>query len=319
MDTVLPAAPASAAPARDGNITIRALADAYMARYAGRDHALLYRLTYWVSRLGDRPLREVTDDDAFEGIQALEALHGRYYAGTDADGKRIMRAKRKPLAPATLNRYLAALSLVLSWAQRQRMTPRGWTNPCRGVEFRREDNARVRFLSDAERAALLEECRRSKWPRLYLLVLMAITTGARRGELMSLRWRDINLESAVALVERTKNNDRKTLPLTPAVIEELRRHRAALGSLVFASKQRPDQPMAFEPGWKKAVKTAGIRDFRFHDLRHSCASYLAQNGATLLEIADVLGHRQIGMTRRYSHLTTHHKAGLINRVLGGMK
>lgn len=319
MEAILTVAPASAAPSRDGSVTMRALADLYMARYAGRDGALKYRIDYWVTTLADKAIRDVTDDDAFDGIRALETRHGRYFAGLDADGRKVMRAKRKPLAPATLNRYLASLSLLLSWAQRQRMTPRGWTNPCRAVEFRREDNARVRFLSEAERNALLAECRKAKWPRLYLLVLMAITTGARRGELMALRWKDIDLDSAVAMVDRTKNSDRKALPLTPAVVEQLKRFRAAAGSLVFASKHRPDQAMSFEPAWRKAMRDAGIRDFRFHDLRHSCASYLAKNGATLLEIADVLGHRQIGMTRRYSHLTTHHKASLVNRVLGGMK
>lgn len=319
MEAFLPVAPASVTPARDGSITIRSLADAYMAAYDGRDPARLQRLGWWVARLGDRPLRDVTDDDVFDGIEALEKQHGRYYAGTDADGKAIMRAKRKPLAPATLNRYLATLSAVLSWAQRRRMAPRDWHNPCRNVPLRREDNAVVRFLSDAERDALLAECRKAKWPKLYLVVLMGLTTGARRGELTGLRWRDIDLDGAVASVQRTKNGDRKMLPLTPAVLGELQRFKAAPASLVFASKKRPDVPLNFEPAWKKSLKNAGVKNFRFHDLRHSCASALAQNGATLLEIADVLGHRQIGVTRRYSHLANHHKTSLINRVLGGVR
>lgn len=68
-----------------------------------------------------------------------------------------------------------------------------------------------------------------------------------------------------------------------------------------------------------AIKAAKLRDFRFHDLRHTCASYLAQNGATLLEIGDVLGHKQVSMTRRYSHLTVGHKAALVDRVMGGIR
>ena len=77
--------------------------------------------------------------------------------------------------------------------------------------------------------------------------------------------------------------------------------------------------MNFEQPWQLALLNAGIRQFRFHDLRHSCASALAQNGATLLEIAEVLGHRQLQVTKRYAHLCTGHKAKLINRVLGQVR
>ena len=69
---------------------------------------------------------------------------------------------------------------------------------------------------------------------------------------------------------------------------------------------------------EKALEEADIKDFRFHDLRHSCASYLAQSGASLLEIADLLGHKQISVTKRYAHLCIEHKVSLINRVLGGI-
>jgi integrase len=125
---------------------------------------------------------------------------------------------------------------MLTWAQRRRMAPRDWNNPCRHVQLRKEDNEIVRFLSDSERALLLEACRHAKWPKLYLVVLMGLTTGARRGELTGLRWGDIDFEASVASVQGTKNGDRKVLPLTPAVVDELTRFRAAQASLVFASK-----------------------------------------------------------------------------------
>ena len=89
--------------------------------------------------------------------------------------------------------------------------------------------------------------------------------------------------------------------------------------LVFASRVVPLKPYSIEGRWAEALKAAKIRGFRFHDLRHSCASFLAQNGATLLEIGDLLGHRQISMTKRYSHLASAHRAALVNRVLGSMK
>ena len=85
---------------------------------------------------------------------------------------------------------------------------------------------------------------------------------------------------------------------------------------MFESKIKPGRAYCFTKPWRKALKEAEIEDFTFHSLRHTCASYLAMNGASLLEIADVLGHKQIQMTKRYSHLCIDHKQKLINSVLG---
>jgi len=87
-------------------------------------------------------------------------------------------------------------------------------------------------------------------------------------------------------------------------------------SLIFCSEIKPDKPYFFFKQWNRVRDEAELVDFRFHDLRHTTASYLAQNGATLLEIADVLGHKQIEVTMRYSHLCIEHKSSLINRVMG---
>jgi integrase len=304
---------------RDGTVTIGALIDAYMAVYCGRDSSRAQRLGWWKARLDQVTLTELTDDQVFQALESLAAQRGRFFAGLDADGKNILKAKAGRLAPATINRYQAALSAVLTWALRRRIAPKNWQNPCRHIELRPEQNEIVRFLSDAERNALLAACKLSAWPLLYLLVLMGLTTGARRGELEALRWRDIDLERAEATVHRSKNGDKKVLPLVPAVMEDLERIKGAPGALLFGSKRRPDVPYNFDPAWEKSLKAAGVKVFRFHDLRHSCASALAQSGATLLEIADVLGHRQLSVTRRYSHLATAHKSNLINRVLGDFR
>lgn len=309
----------AALPPRDGATLISDLIDGYLKDYCGRDTTRLQRLTWWHARLGHLTLTEVSDEDVFNSLEVLAAQRGRYFAGTDADGDSIMKAKAKQRAPATINRYQAALSAVFTWAQRRRHAPKGWQNPCVHVEMRPEKNEIVRFLSEAEQRALLAECRRSRWPRLYLVVLMGLTTGARRGELEALRWRDIDLARAEATVHRSKNGDKKVLPLVPAVVEEMRPMYGAPDALVFASRVRPDRAYNFNPAWSKALKGAGVKNFRLHDLRHSCASALAQNGATLLEIAEVLGHRQLSVTKRYSHLATAHKSKLINRVLGGVR
>jgi len=87
-------------------------------------------------------------------------------------------------------------------------------------------------------------------------------------------------------------------------------------TLLFPSTRAPGKAFEFRKHWDKAVSDAGIADFRFHDLRHTCASYLAQNGATLLQIAEVLGHKQLEVTKRYSHLCVDHKQTLIDNVMG---
>lgn len=309
----------AALPLRDGAITITRLIELYMQHYAGRDGSRLQRLTWWQGQIGTLALQDVSDDQIHAALDALARQPSRFYFGKDADGNAIFKAKKKPPAPATVNRYAASIGAVFTWAIRRRIAPKAWVHPCRAIERQQENNEQTRFLSDDERDRLLIACKAAPWPRLYLLVLLALTTGARKGELLGLRWADVDFVHAVAYVGRSKNGDPKALPLVPAVVEELRKFAGADTTLLFASTQRPAQAFAFEGHWAEALRTAKVKTFRFHDLRHSCASMLAQNGATLLEIGDVLGHRQLQMTRRYSHLTTGHKAALVGRVLGGIR
>lgn len=311
---------ASSSAARAGSLTVRELIDLYMASYAGRDTTRTQRLGWWSAKIGEIPLAELTDDHLFFALEELEQRRGRFYAGLDADGQPIYKAKGKPIAPATINRYAASAAAVFTWAIKKRLVPRSFENPARRLERRPEDNERVRFLSDDERERLFAACRASIWPRLYAKVLMAITTGARRGELEALTWGDVDFDQATAYVRTTKNGDRKVLPLLPAVLAELQAWRSRdPRALVFASTRRPAQAYNSAMVFADALKAARVRDFRFHDLRHSCASYLAQNGATLLEIADVLGHRQLAVTKRYSHLTIATKRALVHRVLGDIR
>jgi integrase len=304
---------------RDGAITMAELIDTYMSHYAGRDPTRVQRLTWWAAQVGSMRLDEMSDDQVHAALEALMRNSSRFYAGKDADGKAIYKAKRKPIAPATVNRYGAALSAVITWAIKRRIAPKGYVHPCRAIERQEENNEKTRFLTQEESARLLEACKASKWRRLYPLVLLALSTGARKGELLGMRWGDVDLVQRVAHVGRSKNGDPKVLPLIPAVVEQLEALAGAPSALVFPSTRVPTKPYSFETRWVAALKAAQIRGFRFHDLRHSCASFLAQNGATLLEISDLLGHRQLSMTKRYSHLASSHRTALVNRVLGDLR
>jgi integrase len=251
------------------------------------------KLNFWIKALGDKPIIDITTIDINEALSTLPSQFKN----------------------ATINRYVAAISVVFSYAYKVYGLH---VNPVRKIPSLPENNERTRFLSEAERTSLFKACRASKWDKLYLIVLIAITTGARKGELTKLRWNDIDFDRRTAYVATTKNGQPKVLPLTDSVIKELQLFDSKDSSLIFASKVKKDVAYCFTKPWKKALEDGEIKDFRFHDLRHSCASYLAQSGASLLEIADVLGHKQINVTKRYAHLAIEHKSSLINRVMGGI-
>jgi integrase len=220
-------------------------------------------------------------------------------------------------APATVARFLAALSHVFTIAMKEWQ----WVedNPFRKVTKPKEPRGIVRFLDDAERKRLLEECKKSDSKDLYIAVVLALSTGVRKAELMGLRWRQVDLQRGVITLEDTKNDERRSVPLVGhalALMAERSKVRKIDSDFVFPGvskrpKNQPDakpvvQPIDLTKPWHTALGKAKIKDFRWHDLRHSCASYLAMNGATLAEIAEVLGHKTLSMVKRYAHLSDAH-------------
>ena len=267
----------------------------YLAReYKGKDYQKQStRLDFWVKSIDVKPISDISISDVSEAMLRLP----------------------NSLSNATINRYKSALSVVFNYACRQYNLT---SNPIGLIPSKPEDNHRVRYLSTSERRGLLQACIEANWPKLHLLVLMAITTGARRGELLSLRWDNIDFERQTAYVKTTKNGQPKVLPLTDTVVNELIIFRQQDNSLIFNSEVKSDKAFCFNKQWKKALDKAEVDNFRFHDLRHTTASYLAMSGASLLEIADVLGHKQIQMTKRYAHLCIDHKQKLINTVMSDL-
>lgn len=304
---------------RPAQLTVRDVIDRYMTVYAGRDTTRAQRLAAWTALLGDFTLEQLEADLIHAARDELRTQPALAFKGTDFEGRPIFKAKRGGAlkTTATLNRYVVAFSAVCTWAIEQRLAPRGWVHPCRGIKRLAESDGRVRFLDDDERKRLFDACRESKYQRLFALTLTAMLTGARRGELLALRWSDVDLDAGIALLGRTKNGDRRTLVLLPQVIEALRPFASTDSTrYVFGSTRSKYQaPARFDSAWRDALKRAAIRDFHFHDLRHCCASYLAQAGTPINVIAEVLGHRKLDMARRYSHLTTQTKATAMRGAL----
>jgi integrase len=273
--------------------TFRQTLDAYFSEYTGKDTTQAGRLSWWLVTIGDKRLADIEPALIRDALATFARTH----------------------KPATVNRYKAAISGVFKFA-----INKGWLviNPCRAIPSLPMNNKIVRWLSDDERARLLDACERSEWPKMKLLILMAIGTGARKSELLNLRWHDIDFTRRVARLADTKNGKPRTLPLPKPVLDELHRWREVGAGLLFASTIKPDVPFEFRKHWDRLLVDAGIENFRFHDLRHTTASYLVMNGATLHEVAEVLGHQSVETTKRYAHLSTQHKAELAERVLGGV-
>ena len=175
------------------------------------------KLNFWIEALGDKPIIDITSTDINEALSTLPAH----------------------LKNATINRYVAAISVVFSYAYREYGLH---INPVRKIPSLPENNERTRFLSEAERTSLFKACRASKWDKLYLIVLLAITTGARKGELTKLRWNDIDFDRRTAYVSTTKNGQPKVLPLTDSVIRELQLFDSKGSRLIFASRIKCDVP-----------------------------------------------------------------------------
>ena len=271
------------------------------------------QLDWWKSEIGSYALADVTP-----------ALIAEY---RDKLAKGITVRTKKPRNPATVNRYMAALSVAFTTAVKEW----GWVDdsPMRKVSKGKESRGRVRFLSDDERVRLLKACKESPHASLYPVVVLALSTGMRAGEIMGLTWDVVDLNRGRAILHETKNGERRAVAITGHALEqikELAKVRRIDSNLLFPSKestpQKPQKGMDLRAPWLAALKSAGIDDFKFHDLRHSAASYLAMNGASLAEIAEVLGHKTLQMVKRYAHLSEGHTARVVasmnQKIFGGV-
>jgi integrase len=216
------------------------------------------------------------------------------------EARELLRNGREP---ATVNRYLSALRSCWNWGRAAGLVPQEKAWPTRLLLT--EPRERVRFLSDAELAAVLAAAEKHS-PWMNAAVLVSLGTGIRQSEMLRLEWKDIDLEKRTLTVLVSKNTRRRLVHLpAPAVIalKTLRREGLVGPRCVFlndAGEPADKFHLAFR--WRKVRDAAGLVDFKWHDLRHTCASYLAQAGASLPEIGHVLGHASAAVTHRYAHL-----------------
>ncbi len=190
-------------------------------------------------------------------------------------------------------RELGVLKHLLNFAAEREIIP---TNPALLVKAPKAPAGRVRYLQPPELKALLAMC--PAW--LQPVVALAVTTGMRRGEILGLRHMDVDLSNSTIWLPQTKNGEGRIVHLNltaKAALESLEPHSGPPNALVF-DFDADYTSQAF----RRACTDAGIIDFRFHDLRHTAASWLRMTGADIHSVATLLGHKDIRMTARYSHL-----------------
>ena len=211
--------------------------------------------------------------------------------------------------PATVNRLLATLKHAFTKAVEWDMVEEEVLKRVRKVKFLEENNRRLRYLSKEECQSFVKACD----PHLRPIVITALNTGMRKGEILSLKWDNVDLKHGFILLDITKNGDRREVPINDTLRNNLQ-----------GISRRLDVPHVFHDyvtgkpykdvkrSFTSACKRAGIRDFKFHDMRHTFASHLVMAGVDITTVKELLGHQELKMTLRYAHLAPSHKVKAVD-------
>jgi integrase len=239
------------------------------------------RLAWWVNALGEKRIREL-------GVVTLREARDKL--------------ARTGITAATINRYLSALRSAWNWGRASGYLSANQVWPPRLLLT--EAKGRTRHLSDDELASLLGAAKEHS-ARLHAAILVSVACGVRKGELLRLRWADVDFDSSSLRILISKNGDARGVHMptsAAAALRTLKRETLVAPAVFITEKGEPATQDWIERHWRTIRDAAGLEGFRWHDLRHSCASFLAASGASLLEIGSVLGHKSPITTKRYAHL-----------------
>lgn len=213
------------------------------------------------------------------------------------------------MSGSTVNRYRSAMSSVYSFAiSVRKMT----TNPVSRVKRYRENPSRLNWLRPEEEKAIRAAIDTNRHESEFSLVL---NTGMRRGENWSLVWRDVDLVHGIITVHG--KTGRRHIPLNAAAKEVLLLLQKISGDDEFVSPDRnaaKDTPIDWRHWFEDAVERAGIKDFHFHDIRHTFASRLIMEGVDIRTVQELMGHKDIKTTMKYSHLAEAHKKAAVEKM-----
>lgn len=285
--------------------TVRHMISRYLDEHAETKQYHRTVLAFWEDQLGHLKLNHVRRAHVIEARKALQSVKTK---------------EGELLAPSTINRRVALLSKLFRIAREEWDWCRD--NPCH-VRSLREDNQRDRLLTQEEAKRLQAALQSHPEPSLYPFVMVALYTGMRAGEIQRLRWQDVNLEDGHIQVLRSKNGEKRSIVVGGEALRLLkeRRREVALrgGGYVFFNTHRGTAPYNYRAHWAEVKRTAGIEDFRFHDLRHAFTTQALKSGMNPVMVQLVTGHKSSHMLKRYSHLTKDVAAQVSTSVVESME
>ena len=274
-----------------------------------RKHVPFSEIAEDAMRYSRQNKRSVRSDEVIKKnlVEWFGARGADSLTGTELEERLDAEAGEREWAASTFNHYRSFLMLAYREAKREQKVR---TNPAREIRHRRENNSRVRFLSrgkNGEYEGLLRVIRQ-RYSEHEAEFILALNTGLRLGSQYSATYEMIDWSRPsrpVLSLPRTKNDEPVHAPLNSsalAAIRSLASWEERTGP-IFRSKRRPDKPVLSNDHWfKPALKAAGISDFKWHDLRHTFASWLVQDGVPIERVSKLLGHKSLSMTMRYAHL-----------------
>ncbi len=261
---------------------------------------------YLASKEGSKTIQSYRRDQVSIN-NLLKVFRGKPLSAiTVFEVERYKNMRIKQVEPATVNRDVGCLKHMFNLAVDWELLKE---NRLLRVKKFKEPPGRTRYLKLDEIERLINNCA----PHLKPIVITALNTGMRRGEILSLKWRDVDLENRIITVIKTKNNETKQLPINQSLHDELLRLPKSKNGYVFCDPM--GQPIGdIKTSFNHAVKKTGLTDFHFHDLRHTYASHLAMIGVDIRSIQELLGHKDIKMTMRYSHLSNTHLMEAVRKL-----
>jgi integrase len=272
-----------------GRVPFSEFAETYMARCTALLKSVKTerdRVKFWIREFGSRPIGQITRAE----LQQWQAT------------------KRQTCKPATVNRIMCRLRHMFNRAVDWELLDQ---SPMKGIKFLPENNARLRYLSREECDLLVESCIA---PHLRAIVVVALHTGMRSGEIRNLQWNDLDFDSGFIIIRDSKNGEARHVPMDSTVVELFRNYPQTSGSEFVFTNATGGRLGWLQHGFRKALVGAGLTDLHFHDLRHTFASQWMWAGGELYSLKDILGHKTIAMTQRYAHLSPAYKRAMVERM-----
>jgi integrase len=217
------------------------------------------------------------------------------------------------LTPATVNRELAALKHLFTKAIAWGIMD---LSPAKRVILHKESNRRLRYLTPEECQGLIASCNSP----LDKIVTLAIQTGMRKGEVLHLKWQSVYLKEQYIEIVDQKNGERSTIPLNDDALKVLRAIPHRLDSPYVFPGEKPGKPFYdLTRRFEKAVEAAKLKGVTFHTLRHTAASHMVMAGVDLTTVKEIMRHKSIAMTLRYSHLSPGHRKAAVDALANALR